>query len=643
MYDQAAQAQFLNTYAPINFGELYRIGAAQKQAVDEAAQQFSNQLQKFGEFQSPSQVDTQKYYDLTIGKEDFQNAINQMISNPDYLKDAANRSLLQSMINSVDYSTLSKLKQSSDNLKARQKIIAQLKAQGKYNPNWDNININLWDTSKQGVMTELSPLEWMNANQLSNVYFDNLKPSALPSIYRNGVKYQRQGITYDTLKGIAEARFNDLIATPQGQMYYRDALRASGGDEQAAKEAFTTMIADSQRDRIIEQETIDPYWLAMAKKSFSGSGNVDVVKSNPTRLDFLNDTMYKTASKNLGGRFDNYKQYLSSLITKYPNSKIAKDAKKGLQNIDDKQNAMMNYAKAAQTFSLRYSQTNDPADLEKAITASKIAENYQNSMLQIANKHILRDEFQKVANFSPISVKGNPNFSHEGYMRGVNASLDLIKGKVGVTEDDALLTAIGGRKSNIVNENGTTDQVFTFSSSEGFLFPETIFNITADVNPRDIKRAAGTFRSGDFPLKELVESGRINDVQFKSDNGIVKIGDNFALSGKIRIPKDEITRYISTGLYSPSFQPEQTNFPTTVQSIRTAIENIFGGRKVTEIVNEDDRDFYEIDSYKILPKEDVSSEYWQRVNQEWQGGKSGIGGSSQAKENYMYSAEQTLR
>ncbi|MFR0885641.1 MAG: tetratricopeptide repeat protein [Lachnospira eligens] len=74
----------------------------------------------------------------------------------------------------------------------------------------------------------------------------------------------------------------------------------------------------------------------MAKKSFSGSGSVDVVKANPTRLDFLNDTMYKTASKNLGGRFDNYKQYLSSLITKYPNSKIAKDAKKGLQNIDDK-------------------------------------------------------------------------------------------------------------------------------------------------------------------------------------------------------------------------------------------------------------------------------------------------------------------
>ena len=36
-YDRAAEAPILNTYVPINFGELYRIGAAQKEAVDQAA------------------------------------------------------------------------------------------------------------------------------------------------------------------------------------------------------------------------------------------------------------------------------------------------------------------------------------------------------------------------------------------------------------------------------------------------------------------------------------------------------------------------------------------------------------------------------------------------------------------------------
>lgn len=39
-YDRAAEAPILNTYVPINFGELYRIGAAQKEAVDQAAKRF---------------------------------------------------------------------------------------------------------------------------------------------------------------------------------------------------------------------------------------------------------------------------------------------------------------------------------------------------------------------------------------------------------------------------------------------------------------------------------------------------------------------------------------------------------------------------------------------------------------------------
>jgi hypothetical protein len=40
-----------------------------------------------------------------------------MISNPDYMKDSANRAQLQSLINSVDYSSLSQLKESADYLR----------------------------------------------------------------------------------------------------------------------------------------------------------------------------------------------------------------------------------------------------------------------------------------------------------------------------------------------------------------------------------------------------------------------------------------------------------------------------------------------------------------------------------------------
>nr|DAW57015.1 MAG TPA: hypothetical protein [Crassvirales sp.] len=101
----------------------------------------------------------------------------------------------------------------------------------------------------------------MTADELSNPYFSNLKPSSLGTVYRDGVLYDRSGITYDTLYNIADARFNDLINTPQGQQYYKEALQASGGNEAAAREAFVGMIADSQRDRIVNQDTVNPLWL----------------------------------------------------------------------------------------------------------------------------------------------------------------------------------------------------------------------------------------------------------------------------------------------------------------------------------------------------------------------------------------------
>ena len=46
-YSQPAQADFINTYVPINFGELYRIGTTQKAAVDQAAANLQNNIQKW--------------------------------------------------------------------------------------------------------------------------------------------------------------------------------------------------------------------------------------------------------------------------------------------------------------------------------------------------------------------------------------------------------------------------------------------------------------------------------------------------------------------------------------------------------------------------------------------------------------------
>ena len=129
-YDRAAEAPIMNTYVPINFGELYRIGQAQRQAVEQAANEFTNTVSKFGEFQSPSAVDTQRYYENSLGK--IRDLIDEAATNPDAMKDANFRARLNSRIANLDYATLSNLKQSREGMLARQKANQELMIKGMF-------------------------------------------------------------------------------------------------------------------------------------------------------------------------------------------------------------------------------------------------------------------------------------------------------------------------------------------------------------------------------------------------------------------------------------------------------------------------------------------------------------------------------
>lgn len=232
MYDQAAQAQFINTYVPINFGELYRIGAAQKAAVDEAAQQFGTQLQKFGEFQSPSQIDTQRYYDLTIGRQDFQNAINQMVSNPDALKDAAFRSQLQSMINSVDYGTLSNLRSSRDAMLKRQEINQKLMLENRFNPLWHDVDFANYDTVNSKIFDDITPLPYMSVRELVEPYVNNLKGEFLGA--KNGFLWN--GVTDEMTDAQLQKNLSSIQNTPQYQKYLETYQKMGLNPEQAQQQ-----------------------------------------------------------------------------------------------------------------------------------------------------------------------------------------------------------------------------------------------------------------------------------------------------------------------------------------------------------------------------------------------------------------------
>lgn len=259
-YSKVLEAPITNTYVPINFGELYRIGAAQKQAVDEAAQQFGAQLQKFGEFRSPSSVDTQKWYDLTINRSDVQDAIQKMVTNPDYLKDAANRSYLQQLINSVDYATLSNLKQSREGLLARQKANQELMLKGLYNPLWHDIDFSNYDTSRSGIFNDVSPLAYKSEVDLVRPYVDNLKASFMGT--KNG--WIHQGVSTNRTDYEIQENLSSIQNTPEYQKHL-EVLQRQGLSRSAAEEQLNRTLITAGREFAYDQAQRDPWWMKSAE------------------------------------------------------------------------------------------------------------------------------------------------------------------------------------------------------------------------------------------------------------------------------------------------------------------------------------------------------------------------------------------
>lgn len=642
-YDRPAEAPILNTYVPINFGELYRIGSAQKEAVDRAANEISGAIQTFGQFQSPSAIDTQRYYEQSIGQ--LSDLVEQAATNPDAMKDANFRSRLQSRINNLDYATLSNLRQSSQNLQARQQSIAKMQAAGRYNPNWDEIDISNWDTATAGIMNELAPVEYLNANELSNKYFDNLKPGSLPDVWKNGIKYNAIGNTYEDLLAVAKAHQNDLINTPQGQQYYKQFLKQYEGNEEQAREAFTDMVAQSQIDRTLRPTlTPDPLFMENLKMQYRyGAQGANVQTTLPTRLDFINASIQDSTNRQLGVEsIGQYRNYIADIASKYgPNDKISKDAKSKLGRIDSYIEDVQNNSRLYAQYADAYNQTGDERYLIAAENAKQIATQRNMQLQGMAQSTHMLDQFRKAAGFDAFN-KSKDNFSSEGYVKGVNRAINSVKASIPVGTQDALLTELRGLPTIITDENGVQHSAYQFTNSQGFLLPETVFQTITKTTPRQTKRQAGIRKDPDFNLKELIETGSVDGVSFIPDNGVVQVGDNKLLTGKIRIPKSEIQQKLGRGIWSSGMK--MIFYPFGQESTYYAIKRLFGGKEVTQKVGDDGVEYFEIDAMRALPSEQVAPAYWQNVNQYYQQGQNygGIGGASQAKGAYEESARQTL-
>lgn len=212
-YDNPAQAQFIDTYVPIPFEQLYTLGKQAQDNVNQVLKDYSSALDKWADFTSPSQVDTQAWYNETYGR--ALPVAEEMAKNMDLIRTPEGRSRIYSVINNVDRAKLSMLRQSAANLKARQEANQRLMALGLYNPEWHDLDFANYNTQTSGIFNDVSPLPYQSEVDMVKPFVDNLKDSFLGS--RGG--YLFTGVTQDQVRHQIDLNMSSILNTPQAQRH----------------------------------------------------------------------------------------------------------------------------------------------------------------------------------------------------------------------------------------------------------------------------------------------------------------------------------------------------------------------------------------------------------------------------------------
>lgn len=427
-YDRAAEAPILNTYVPINFGELYRIGAAQKEAVDQAAKDLTNTITTFGEFQSPSAVDTENYYRNSIGK--FSDLIQEASTNPDAMKDANFRSRLQQRINNIDYGYLSRLKQSREGMLARQKANQQLMLSGKYNPLWHNVDFTNYDTAQDDIFNDISPLAYKSEVDLVKPYVDNLKASFIG--VSNG--WIHSGVSTDRTDYEIQKNLSSIQNTPEYRKHL-EILQRQGLSKEDAEYQLNNTLITAGREFAYDQAERDPWWMESAKLQMKAAAN-----RSAQAMNNLTTILHRDARKTL---MDNF----SGLTP----DKVSVVMQKGVDALSPEDQAI-------------YAANTNPAVMQARM---------RNSFNQIARNHkslVAAENYLLDVMSSPLSPEVSDVYAKQG-TNGTKAygGYEANDTRNFILAEDFAYGLMGTTRSNVINPGGRNAKNLSDTTVKGMV------------------------------------------------------------------------------------------------------------------------------------------------------------------------------
>lgn len=605
-YDQASPYEYVSQYVPVPFQELVTLGKYYADERKAAERELSNYIKKAGEFHSLITKDNESYQNIAFN-EQLKNRINEAMINPSVMRSAAWRSGLLGDLNSIDYTSLSKLKASAESAKLYDAAVRKLALEGKMPPGWEPDYFGTYSTIDSGKVFNETPLPYTTVGDMIHPLVDNLKSEYINT--RGGYDYF--GVSDNRAEDQVDRNKSELLARQDVQRMI-SMYQSMGMSREDAEDLFFTQAKTAAREKAYENRTPNQYALLDAQYKYQIAKEAAKAKGKGGSEDNPHLTRRQLIDYDLANKTNKWVKENPELIAMQPSLRALKirAEETGFQeDVNAFNNAYNEFIMSWQT----------SADNDRS--------NY------------MKSEFEKTAHFKPTEdPQNNKNYSRDGYLRGTKAAVKSISGTIGFNsadnKGDILLTSIGGVPQEYTTNRGNKQNVYEFASSAGFVLPEELFAQGTGSNRDTVERRDWYTANDVFPFKQSLEEGRLQNVQFIPDNfeNIVQMGNTKYVAGKLRIPVNDIENEF--GAYIGSAMPFST------QSTRSSLKEYFGAKEIT--YGEDNK-YYEIDIYRALPS-DNSAEYWNRVNGIFENTPShgGIGGATQAADMVLPSQESIL-
>lgn len=490
-YDNPAQAQFINTYVPIPFEQLYTLGKEAKAEVDKALNAYTTALDKWGEFRSPSEKDTREFYNETYGR--ALPVAEELARNIDLIKTPEGRAKIFSVINNTDRAKLSMLKQSADNLRSRQQINAKLMMEGKYNPLWHNVDFTNYSTIDSGIYNDLSPLAYKSEVDLVKPFVDNLKPSSLGT--EGG--YLMHGVSQEAVKAQVDKNLSSILNTPEAQKHIQ-VLMSQGMSKDAATNTFVNNVYTAANEFAWKDRSgVD----AFALEAMRQQGELNKLRAKNKEFGPLIPDTYSRIQYELGNA-EAEKLYSSPI---FENSRAARAA--GNEAILSLQNAYQ----AGSITQDQYIKGIQDIQAKEAKMAPEYAKAYQQD---------IRNAFYRNSYISPETGVASDRIAD--YYSGANRTLDEITYSIPGTITNAYNMHQATSKIEI-SDRGVPTTGYVSPSSVGMILSSDYVNKLMGVAPQNVK----------YMVKD------------KSDPGLER---NFAEDLKRGVFKNVIRIPMSTGM-----------------------------------------------------------------------------------------------